>query len=44
MKLSLDALKEKAKEVATKEMLVKINGGTQDKCHRLEITYIGPMK
>ncbi len=33
MKLSLDALKEKAEEVVSSELLVSINGGTNGDCH-----------
>ena len=33
MKLNLDALKSKAKEVATQKLMETINGGTKDDCH-----------
>lgn len=33
MKLSLDALKNKAKEVASTELMNSINGGTEAGCH-----------
>ena len=36
MKLSLDALKERAEVVASKELLISINGGNQDDCHVFE--------
>lgn len=34
MKLSLDAFKVKVKEVVTKDVLGKINGGTENRCHK----------
>ena len=33
MKLSLDALKERAKATASTELLATINGGTENSCH-----------
>jgi hypothetical protein len=33
MKLSLDALKERAEAVASEVLLSEISGGTQDDCH-----------
>lgn len=32
-KLTLDALKERAEEVATEDLLAKISGGTDNDCH-----------
>ena len=32
-KLNLNALKERAKEVASEELLMSISGGTEDACH-----------
>jgi hypothetical protein len=44
MKLSLNALKERAGKVVTTELLGTINGGINDRCHTLVITYVGPAK
>jgi hypothetical protein len=44
MKLSLEALKERAEAIASEELLETISGGIQDSCHTLTITYVGPAK
>lgn len=36
MKLSLDALKERAEATASTELLATINGGTENSCHTEE--------
>ncbi|CAH0335336.1 hypothetical protein FVB9288_00972 [Flavobacterium sp. CECT 9288] len=36
MKLSLDALKEKAEGIASTELLATISGGTENACHCVE--------
>jgi hypothetical protein len=39
MKLSLDALKDKAGKVVTTELLGTINGGTENRCHKVAPTW-----
>jgi hypothetical protein len=38
MKLSLEALKERAEVITSDETLRQISGGTANSCHTLEIT------
>ena len=45
-KLSLDALKERAEEIANEELLAKINGGVENACHdkKTKDVYIPPYR
>ena len=42
-KLSLDALKERAKATASTELLATINGGTENSCHNTIIAKQGDL-
>lgn len=41
-KLSLESLKERAKEVASDELLIEIAGGLLSSCHLEDFWIIGP--
>lgn len=44
MKLSLDALKQRAEATASEELLATISGGTENACHPVDIRTQGQLE